>query len=261
MTRHSFWVVVLIVGGASAFAVADPAAEKSSSDSAYPAQTALGQGVYDLTTVYARLGAAESTYAIAYTDLNLTVIRQEREFLASPEYKAAAAEVEQAHDALDAARYPVLEQLAHDPHYQDLAQRHVTVSMELEQGNLPARDVIDLAKSKMDYGSEMRLMEAHALSYDANVSAARARLIAGQKVVDDMREKFELTLYKTPEFAAAHAALDNAEVAVSAARLGAIGANITARRAERADFRRSFYNYQYGNFTYGSPYYAYGRQY
>ena len=59
MTRHSFWVVVLIVGGISASAVADPAAEKSSADSGYPAQTALGQGVYDLTTVYARLGAAE----------------------------------------------------------------------------------------------------------------------------------------------------------------------------------------------------------
>jgi hypothetical protein len=231
---------------------------------AYYSQPFLDQGVYDLTGVYSQAAAAIAEDQRAYTELNLTIIRLQREFAHSAEFKAAQREVEDAHDALDDARRPVLATVAGDPHYQELAAKHQTVDAELSRGGLALQDVLQLAASKMGYGSEMRRMEAEALRNDSAVQAARVRLVSAQRKVDDMREHFEDTLYQNARWATAKQSYDNAEIAVAAANGAVIGANTTACLAIGADERHTFYNWTWGANTYSNPFFGanyYARQY
>jgi hypothetical protein len=230
-----------------------------------PEQQDLGDGVYDLTNVYAYAARACVQDGQAYTELNLTVTRLQREFKASAQYKAAVAAVEEAHQALDAARQPVLNQLEGDSFYQDLAKRRQTVALEMQTSVLPTRDLIDLATSKMQYGSEMHRIEAAALAKDSTVQEARQKLISAQQNLDDLREQFEMSLYKNPQFVSAKTAYNSAELTLAGAQGAAFGANITAGLASDADARRAMYNYVYGNSTYGNgfidPSSYYGRRY
>jgi hypothetical protein len=238
-----------------------PASASSDNPSPTTIQSDLSGGVYDLTMVYAREGAAQAYDQIAYSDLNMTVIRLQKEFEHSPAYQAALAELTQAHDALDAARRPVLLLVAEDPRYQDLAKKHENVSQVLAEGGLGTIDMLDLARRKMEYGSEMTLIAAKAMDNDQPVLAARQRLVTAQKMVDHLREQFELNLYKNPDWIAAKQTYNNAEVGLAGAQLAVVGANVTACLAAEADARHSLYNYAYGNWTYGNPYYVVGRTY
>jgi hypothetical protein len=232
---------------------------------AYYSQPFLNQGIYDLTGVYSQYSAAVAEDQRAYSELNITIIRLQREFVHSAEFKAAMQEVDDAHDALDDARRPVLAAVAGDPHYQELAARHQTVDAELSRGGLPLRDVLDLAASKMGYGTEMRRMEAEALRNDPAVQSARTRLVSAQRKVDDMRERFEDTLYQNTRWATAKQSYDNAEIAVAAANGAVIGANTTACLAICADQRHTLYNYGFGADSYAYPIFDgssyYGRRY
>jgi 4-hydroxy-3-polyprenylbenzoate decarboxylase len=171
MFRGSFISLVAILAGGNCclgqFSVVSPADYT---------QPFLGQGVYDLTAVYGQESAAWAEDHRAYSELNMTIIRLQREFTHSPQYKAAAQEVDDAQAALDAARRPVLAAVAGDPHYQELHAKWQNVADVLAEGGLPAPDMLQLAARKMDYGSEMQKMEAAALSSDPAVANARARL-------------------------------------------------------------------------------------
>jgi hypothetical protein len=231
---------------------------------AYYSQPFLDQGVYNLTSVYSQAAAAFAEDQRAYTELNLTIIRLQREFEHSPEYKSAVQEVDDAYNALDDARRPVLAAVAGDPHYQELSAKYRTVDGELRRGGLELRDVLDLAASKMGYGTEMHRMEAEALRNDPAVQSARTRLVTAQRKVDDMTEHFQDTLYQNARWAAAKQSYDNAEIAMAAANGAVCGANVTACLAADADARHTFYNYTWGANTYTNPFFAtsyYGRQY
>jgi hypothetical protein len=228
-------------------------------------QPYLGQGVYDLTTIYSHDASAWAEDYRAYSELNITVLRLSREFNDSAEYKTAVAEVGSAHAALEAARRPVLAQVADDPHHTELAEKYANVSQVLAAGGLPASDLHDLAARKMEYGSEMHVMEAQALANDSAVTTARDRLVGAQRKVDDMREKFAATLYKNPQWAAAKQSYDNAEISLAGAEGAVVGANITACLSVLADQRHQLYNFEFGNF-YAQPLFVdassyYGRRY
>jgi hypothetical protein len=248
MFRGSFISLVAILAGGNCclgqFSVVSPADYT---------QPFLGQGVYDLTAVYGQESAAWAEDHRAYSELNMTIIRLQREFTHSPQYKAAAQEVDDAQAALDAARRPVLAAVAGDPHYQELHAKWQNVADVLAEGGLPAPDMLQLAARKMDYGSEMQKMEAAALSSDPAVANARARLVSAQRRVDDMREDFEDNLYKNPTWAAAKQSYDNAEIAYAGAQGAVTGANVTACLAVEADQRHTLYNWSFGNYTYGYP--------
>jgi hypothetical protein len=198
-------------------------------------------------------------------ELNITVLRLNREFTDSASYKSAAAEVDAAHDALNTARRPVLATVAGDPHYAELSAKYDNVSKVLSEGGLSHADLVDLAARKMDYGTAMHLMEAEALGNDSAVSAARERLVTAQRKLDDLREQFATTLYKNPVWQAAKQSYDNAEVSLASAEGAVVGANITACLSILADQRHQLYNFEYGNF-YAQPLYVdassyYGRRY
>ena len=214
----------------------------------YPTQqSALDSGVYDLTNVYAQAATARAEERRASSDLNITVIRLKRNFETSPEYKSALQEVNQAHDALDSARKPIFDQVSGDPHYKELSEKREKVSTILSEGNLAPRDVLDLAMRKMMYGSEMRRMESDALNNDSGVQSARNRLVSAQQKVNDLRDKFEGTIYQNPQWAAAKQALENSRVAAAGAEGAQVGAIYTVNQANSADARHSLYGNSYSN--------------
>jgi hypothetical protein len=252
--------------GAASLAVAQPRSDardaSSTSDKAgYPAQQSIDYGVYDIATAYGQAAAARAEYYRADTEFNLTVIRLQREFQTSQEYKAALADVESARDALDAARKPVLDQVAGDPKYTELMQKHDRVAGALAEGNLPAQDVVDLAGKKMEYGSVARKMESDALNKDSSVQSARQRLVSAQQKVNDLRERFEATLYQNPQWAAAKTAYENAKMQTLTSDAILTGSTISRIDTINADARR----YRFGNvstpygdygYGYGDPYYG-----
>jgi hypothetical protein len=244
MLRGSFIPIVPLVAilAGAGFSLAQSTAVSSANYS----QPFLGQGVYDLTTVYGQESAAWAEDHRAYTELNMTVIRLQREFTHSAQYKTAAQDIEDAHNALDAARRPDLATIYGDPHYQELNAKWHNVAEVLAEGGLAPRDMLQLAARKMDYGSEMRRMEAAVLNGDSAVTAARDRLVTAQKHLDDMRQTFEDNLYKNPTWAAAKQSYDNAEIAYAGAQGAVIGANVTACLAADADIRHSLYNWSFG---------------
>jgi hypothetical protein len=228
-------------------------------------QPFLGQGVYDLTSVYSNDFAAWAEQRRANLEMTLTVLRLNREFAASPQYKAAMLEVEAAHDALDEARKPVLAAVAGDERHMELAEKYANVSQVLSEGGLPLNDLLDLAARKMEYGSQMHTMEGDALANDPAVKSARDRLVTAQRKLDDMREQFAAAMYKNPQWAAAKQAFDNSEISLASAEGAVVGANLTACLAVWADQRHQLYNFSYGNF-YAQPLFVdsslyYGRRY
>ena len=230
----------------------------------YPStgQPALGAGVYDLTTIYGEAAGARAEESRAYSDLNMTIIRLKYSFENGPDFKAALQELDAAHDALDSARKTVLDHLSTNQDYQDLMHKHDTIAEVLSEGNLPPRDVVDLAVKKMQYGTSARKMESDALNNDSAVQSARTRLVSAQQKVSDLRSNFEANLYQNPQWAAAKQSYDNAVVASAATAGAQVGAQLTAGIAADADSRRSMYGF-YNSNAYGDPYYTnantYGR--
>jgi hypothetical protein len=215
-----------------------------------------------LAFVYGQAGSAHAADQIASTDFYMTVIRLQREFELSPDYQSAQQDVSDAYDALRAAERPILRVLAGDSHYQELAQKHLKIEMVLADDHLLPRDLWYLAGNKMDYGSEMHRMEADALAADPAVQAARKQLVAAQKKVDLMRQSFEASLYKNPQWAAAKQSYDNAEIADAGAESALIGANLTACLDVDSDVRHTLYSAY--NSPFGEPYVSlayYGRRY
>ncbi|HUB28021.1 MAG TPA: hypothetical protein VL992_21525 [Tepidisphaeraceae bacterium] len=234
-----------------------PPSSPYSAGYSYPTQQALGYGVYDLTQVEANKAVALEEEDQAELGMTITVIRLQKEFETSPEYKAAAQELDQAHQALDNARRSVIDQVSGDPRYQELTEKHDRLAAVIASGGLTTRDLYDLAERKMQYGSDAMKLEAAALDNNSDVQSARSRLISAQQKMDDLRDRFQTTLYQNPQWASAKQTLDNARIARSAALGAENGAFITANLAYASSNIRSSYGYyNAGDFSgYG---YGYG---
>ena len=229
---------------------------------AFGQQPYLDSGVYDFTNVCAQYAAARAADQIAWSDFNMTVIRLERAFHASPQYQAAVQEVDDAYAGLQSAEQPVLEMVERDPHYQEIAAKRTNVSLVMLQDDLPRKDFIDLATSKMEYGTQMRQMERAALAGDAGVQRARQRLVAAQRALDDLSNNFADTLYQNPQWMAAKEAYNRAEVACAGADGAVWGAGLTSCLAVEADARHSAYAGDYSAAGFGgSSAYPYGYGY
>lgn len=205
-------------------------------------QPFLGQGIYDLTGIYSQAARATAAQRVAYQAFQLTVDHLSRQFAASPEYRSAMDDLDQAHAALEAARTPILAQVAEDQHYQELVQKYQNVSVVVKEGGLSMRDLFDLATRKMQYATEMHRMEDDALSADPAVQAARSRLIETQRTAADLRERFELSLYDNPRWIAAKQAYDNAQIELAGAQGAVFGANLTVALTVDADARHTLYS-------------------
>jgi hypothetical protein len=254
--RNAFLAVVsagmsLAVASFAASAFADqrnnPPSSPDTAGYTYPTQQSLDSGVYDLTSVEANRAAAIAEEDRAEMELNITVIRLQKDFETSPEYKAAVQELDQAHQALDSARSSVLDQVAGDPRYQQLSDKHDRIAAVLEDGGLSPRDLYDLAQRKMEYGSDARKMEASALNNSSDVQSARSRLVSAQQKMDDLRDRFSATIYQNPQWASAKQSLDNARIAKAAALGAEQGAFITAAVAANSAAIRSAYGYYNAN--------------
>ncbi|HTW94676.1 MAG TPA: hypothetical protein VMD30_07790 [Tepidisphaeraceae bacterium] len=223
----------------------DPPSSPYNAGYSYPTQPqeALSSGVYDLTSVDANAAAALEQENLAELEFNVTVIRLQKEFETSPEYKAAATELDQAHQALDNARQSVVDQVQGDPRYQELTDKHDRLGEVIASGGLTTRDLYDLAQRKMEYGSDAMKIEAAALNNSSDVQSARSRLVAAQQKMDDLRDRFQTTLYQNPQWASAKQAMDNAQVNQAAAQGAKMGAYTTAAMAYNSNLVRSSYGY------------------
>jgi hypothetical protein len=214
-------------------------------------------GVESLAFVYGQCGSAYVAEQIADSDLNVTVVHLTREFELSPQYQQALQDVSDAHDGLDAAERPILRLLAGDAHYQELAAKRLKMQIILSEGGL-----LDIAWSKMQYGSEMHRMEADALASDPSVQQARKQLVSAQHRADLMRQRFEATLYQNPRWAAAKQNYDATRIALAGAVAAVDGVNATTCIEDNADARHAVY----GDYStpFGGAYVAaayYGRRY
>lgn len=138
---------------------------------------------------------AKWTYRDAETTLNRAVIDRVREFELSDKYIQARNELRDAFAAFEQAKLAAARPLLSDSRYlaaKDLVRR---LSEQIKDEHLAdepdARRIEALAKLKLEYATQFRDTESALIDADAEVRAARKRLLDANDAIARLRSEFE----------------------------------------------------------------------
>lgn len=197
---------------------------------------------YNSLAASAQRAAAAAATARAETSraesaLNNRVFSLKRSYESSGECAAAQAELKAAYTALDTAKAPILDALSRDANYQAAAAEKARLQ-ELVRSAREGSGGADgggpqslgaLARAVMDHGSIVLRMESERLNADTAVRDARARLVAAQSRVDELRRQFEASISTDSQWQSTSRALADARVKRTATAAVAANANAALR--------------------------------
>lgn len=218
-------------------------------------------------TAMARAATARALFRLADSELGQAFRAAQRQFDGSPDYKSAVKEEKDAYDALTVARTKALASLSSDTKYQRLLALRQDLASRLD--DLRARraisqeEVVVMANLKMSYATEMRVIEAQALSNEGSVRQSQERLVAAGGRLSTMRQTYSESLRVNPEVVSARRNLEDARIAKLTAEAYLYGATVNGSAA--LDY--SYYLYRnprngYGSGGYyGNDSYGYGGSY
>lgn len=165
----------------------------------------------------ARAAAARALFRQAESELGQAYRAAQRFFDNAPQYKQAIKEEQDAFTALTNARTKALSSLESDTKYQRLLALREDLGEKLLDGRIQRSlnhdEVVAMATLKMSYATEMRAIEANALTNEPAVKDAQDRLVQAGARVSEMRQGFEESLRVNPEILMARRNLDDARVA------------------------------------------------
>jgi hypothetical protein len=138
-----------------------------------------------------------------------------------PTYTAATAELNAAQADYDALTQPALATLSHNPAYvQEWAARekaHKALDAAKETGQATDEEKAALAGDVMVHNAAVHKMEADALKSLKGVAAAKAKMVAAQTRVNQLKARFSETVKQNPQWAAAKATMEESHKHVSVA--------------------------------------------
>jgi hypothetical protein len=215
-----------------------------------------------------RASTAHAIFHRAQRDLDSAVREADRRFETSPEMRQALAAERDAYNALNESRRKALQGLVGDEHYQRVAALRQEIHERIQDGraNRTATpdEVLAMAKLKLQYGTDLRAMEADALNAEPSVKEAQDRLVAAGSRVAALRERHADDLRISPDVVAARRNYEDAKIAEIAAQSflhGSIVAGETALDAfyyARTPYR-GYYPGNYDNYNNGYGGYPYAR--
>ncbi len=212
-----------------------------------------------VATAYARAAAAYEAVRRWDSAVNVLPIQLQKQFESSPEWKAAQTELRDSYNAYVAAREPVLRRVTESQEYRSIQESHDRITKILAAGNLTPDDRINLATQKMQFGTQLRAMEASAFNNDAGVQQARTRMLNANQRVVALREGFDQNVRNNPEFASARRALGDARVQSAAASYYLYGLLAARQDALDAYYGQIYNDYRHNYpYSYYTPAYTYG---
>lgn len=189
------------------------------------------------------------------------------DFENSKEYLDATAAERKAQDDYNRERDRVLAKLKNDSNYRTLQSLVKDVSEQIERdrprgksGDYDANEhMLALATVKLGYSTQITAMESAALAADNGISDSRGKLTDAGNRSREMRRGFNRTVRREPEFLAARARLDEAQInrVVASAYLESV-VNARSIALHYAYYVHRWDQYKYSTGTYNYPYYGNG---
>jgi hypothetical protein len=167
----------------------------------------------DLAGAFASSVRAQAIYGQTQSDFNLTIMRLDKQFFASPAYRQAVSARDLAQADVERIRAGILADLSNDSVYrQDLDERDAVGKVLADQPNLAPRDRLELALAKLQYASQARQWENDAMNQSAELKAAQAKLINASRRVIDLQSQYDNNRYLDPSWQSAKRSLDTARL-------------------------------------------------
>jgi hypothetical protein len=192
-----------------------------------PRQQQQQAQIYDIAPAVGQAAFAEGEFDNRWAGLMVMVDRARQEFKISEEYQTATRDMQAAQHEYESAVDVVLSRLQNDKEYKDLVEKRTQQQVALSSTGIDTGLRNAVATQKLHYGSMATQLEAVALSNDATVQGARAKLVAADEKLRLTEKKFELDLYHRPEVAAARGQMETARANKAGAEGYLYGASIT----------------------------------
>ncbi len=188
-----------------------------------------------------RAGAAQESVARAQATVAATLARLRNAYENSEEMRAARAALKAAQQEYEAARERVLEVVSQDPQWRAAISEQEGPARVLAAGSLSPADRLQAATLKLQLASVAHRIEMEAMDADTGVKEARAKLIAANRRLTELREAAENAVASSQEYAAARENLERARAALAEAYGALAGAEAGfAAMAEQTYFDRYY---------------------
>ncbi|HEX4794838.1 MAG TPA: hypothetical protein VH370_13650 [Humisphaera sp.] len=161
---------------------------------------------------------ARTMYRRAQSELDYGIHRIVARFEHSHDFQDARADEQRAYADYAAAREKVMASLADNARYREILRLRDEMGSQLETrraNHSATRDELTaMAQLKMQYASDARAIEVQATENSADLKAARARMVAAGRKVNDMRSSFDDSLHDNAEVAQLRKNVADANVAM-----------------------------------------------
>jgi len=173
---------------------------------------------------------ARTVFRFAQSDLDAGIHRLGTKFEHSHDFQDALAEEQRTYAEYTAARERAVASLANNARYREALRLRDEMGNQLEyrraNHNASHDELTAMAVLKMQYASDARAIEVQATESNADLKAARAKMVASARKVIEMRNAFDDSLH------------DNAEVAQL--RKNVVDARLAMITAEAYSWTTSF---------------------
>lgn len=193
---------------------------------------------------------ARAQQSQSYSDLNRVIRWQVEDFENTPELREARQELDDAYTDYLAARDRALGRLADDPTYRAAVNLRDQMGANLSELHaMREKDhgsIVAVANVKLTHASVARDLEAAALGNDAQVSAARKRMIDASNKLSQLRGDFRRQVQRDEQVAQARDSFNDARIA----RLGAEAYLHRSIQAARSAVDYSYNLHRYDRYRY-----------
>ena len=172
----------------------------------------------DWVMASAMAARARMMLARAEGELSATLRRMQMQFEHSREYSDVLLAQKQAYADYTAARQRAMTELCGDPRYHAISLLRDELGEKIV-ARRAAKDatkdeLVAMATLKMQYASDARAIEVNFLSGDANLKAARDKMVDTSRRLSDLKAQFDYAVREQPDVVIARRNLEDARVGV-----------------------------------------------
>lgn len=182
--------------------------------------------IIDLGPALGNAAFADTEFQNRSAALQIKIQQARYQFRNSTEMTAARTELDDAQRACDDARETVLSKLRQDQQYNSLLAKRTEEEVALGGVGLESPMRFELAKVRLEYGVQITMLEAKALSDDSTFQDARTRLLTARRNLSAREREFASALSNQPEIVAAKQQLEAARANKAAADAFLLGQEI-----------------------------------
>lgn len=218
--------------------------------------------IHEWVMAYALAARTRALFRQADDALATGIRRADAHFKHSRDYQEALADERKAYAEYNAARDKALNSLANDTRYREIVRLRDELGARLEarrhDRSAGKDEIAAMALLKMQYATDARTIEVQAVDANADVKAARDRMVAAGRKAIEMRAGFDDAQHDNPQVAQLRKDKEDARVAMLSA--DAYGAAASASANAAID-----YSYWIHRIPFSTPYdtsiYGYGNGY